>query len=57
MGTEITAERPPKKDTSAANAASQRTFARRRAERARRELESQGWTVIPPGPEADDAES
>lgn len=48
MGTEITAERPPKKDTSAANAASQRTFARRRAEKARRELESQGWTVIPP---------
>lgn len=48
MGTQITAERPPKKDTSAATSASQRTYARRRAEKARKELESQGWTVIPP---------
>lgn len=48
MGSKITAERPPKKDTSAATSASQRTYARRRAERARAELEKQGWTVIPP---------
>lgn len=44
MGTEIT-QRPPKKDTSAANTASQRTFARRRALRAVAELEKQGLTV------------
>lgn len=44
MGTEIV-QRPPKKDTSAANAASQRTFARLRAIKAVAELEKQGLTV------------
>lgn len=50
MGTEITAERPPKKDTSRANIASQRTFARRRALAAVAELKRQGYevTIVPP---------
>lgn len=38
----------PKRDTSAARRAASETFAKRRADRARAELESQGWTVIPP---------
>lgn len=38
----------PKRNTEAARRASLKTFARRRAARAKAELESQGWTVIPP---------
>lgn len=46
MGTGTATQRLPKKDTSAANIASQRTFARRRAIKAVAELERQGLTVI-----------
>lgn len=44
----------PVKDMTHVWAGRRASAARARAEKARAELEAQGWTVIPPGDEAED---